>query len=145
MNDKQKHALAIAEEIFLTMPFLMKVVSAELRREKSPFSVAQLAALNVLTEKPCNLSELAEFTAVSLPSMSGTVSKLVKHGFVERTRSNSDRRMIVLEITPQGQRLITELGEQLVNRVADLLLTFSESELTEIRAAFAHLQRAFRN
>ncbi|MCP5095366.1 MAG: MarR family transcriptional regulator [Chloroflexi bacterium] len=143
MNDKQTYTREVAQEIFITMPFLMKVISAELRQANSSLGITHLAVLNILMEKPCNLSELAEFNAVSLPTMSGTVSKLVRDGFVHRTRSKTDRRMIVVEITVDGQKLIEKLGEQLISRVADLLSGNSNSELGEIKSGLGHLQHAF--
>ncbi len=140
MNDSYTNA---AQQIFNTIPLVMRIVNAELRQANSPLVPAQLAALDVLCRQSCNVSELAELNAVSLPTMSGTMSKMVQHGYVQRTRSQQDRRQVILEITPEGQALLDQLGVGLIAKVSELLSHVSESELGVLMAGLDVLHGAF--
>ena len=57
---------------------------------------AHFPVLINLRRRAYNVSELAERLEVSLPSMSKTVTALVKRGWVERVRSQEDRRVVQL-------------------------------------------------
>ena len=132
-----------AEQVIDTIPLVMRIVTAEIWRANSPLVPAQLAALDVLSHQSCNLSELAELNAVSLPTMSGTISKMVQHGYVQRTRSQRDRRQIILEITIKGQALLDQLKERLIAKVSELLSHTSDSDLGDLAAGMDILNQIF--
>lgn len=133
----------VAQEIVRTMPAIMRTVTTELRHKDYHLVPAQLVALSVLAEQSCNLSELAEVNNVSLPTMSGTISKLVAQGWVKRTRSQQDRRMIFLELTDEGLAYLQEIGGHVVTQLADLLRPLSQEELTAVGRGLAILQKIF--
>ena len=132
-----------AQQVIETIPLVMRIVTAEIWRANSPLVPAQLAALDVLCQQPCNLSELAQLNAVSLPTMSGTISKMVQHGYVQRTRSQRDRRQVILEITPKGQALLDQLKERLIAKVSELLGHVSEIDLGNLVAGIEILNQTF--
>lgn len=122
---------------------MMRLLAAELRKQHSQLVPAQLGALGALAEHSCNLSELAELNGVSLPTMSGTVSHLVAQGWVQRTRSPHDRRMILLELTPDGRTLLEQLVQHIVAHIAGLLTPLSSEELTAVAYGLVTLQKVF--
>lgn len=121
-----------AVSILQIVPLIMRIVASELRREEVGLVPPQLAVLNFLREQPRNLSELAELSAVSLPTMSGTVNKLVKDGYVERHRSAIDRRVIQLTLSEKGLEALTGIGEKIAHRLSLRLIQASEAEMTQI-------------
>lgn len=133
----------VAQEIVRTMPAVMRTVTTELRHKDYRLVPAQLVALSVLAEQSCNLSQLAEANNVSLPTMSGTISKLVAQGWVKRTRSQQDRRMILLELTEEGQAYVKEIGGYIVAQLAELLKPLSREELTAVNKGLSILQKIF--
>lgn len=52
---------------------------------------------------------IAEETGVSKATLSGVLTTLEKRGLVQRTRSEADGRLVLVELTPRGKRLITRL------------------------------------
>jgi len=55
------------------------------------------------------LSELSKRLWVTCGNVTGLVDKLVASGYVRRIRPNTDRRVIIAELTENGQNLIREL------------------------------------
>jgi DNA-binding MarR family transcriptional regulator len=133
----------VAQVVIRTIPTVMRVVTAELRRQDIPLLPAQLGVLVALSVQSCNLSELAEHSGVSLPTMSGTISHLVGQGWVQRTRSPNDRRMILLELTEDGRTLLNHLLQQIIAHIADLLTPLSPAELADIQNGLVTIQKVF--
>ena len=69
----------------------------------------QFSVLNRLEHTPCTPGELAEIERVSAPSMTRTVARLVELGLVERTDDPSDRRQVILSLTPAATALLKEI------------------------------------
>jgi len=133
----------VAQEIVRTIPTIMRTVTAELRQKENNLVLAQLVVLSILAERSCNLSELAEVNGVSLPTMSGSVSKLVAQGWVHRRRSQEDRRMILLELTEEGRAFLERMGSYVVAQLAGLLAPLTLDELTAVAEGLSILQKIF--
>lgn len=139
------HTETTARQVLRILPMTMRLMAAEFRRMQRVLVPAHLSVLFTLSQGACNLSELAEQLAVSLPTMSNTVSKLVAEGLVARTRSEQDRRMIEIEITAMGRDLLQEITSQMIVRVADMLASLSAAELQTVDQGLAALLQAFTN
>ena len=51
------------------------------------------------------VGEIAEALGVTVPTVTVCVSKLVKKGYVTKTRSEKDARVAIIELTPEGKRM----------------------------------------
>lgn len=120
----------VASSVLEIIRPLMSIIAAEMRRTKYALVPTQLGVLTALSDHPCNLSKLAELHAVSLPTMSNMISKMVHHGWVRRSRSEQDRRMLLIEVTPEGRAVLEEMGLRLHSRLDQLLssLTIEEEQ-----------------
>ncbi|MCA9933109.1 MAG: MarR family transcriptional regulator [Anaerolineales bacterium] len=134
---------ATARQVLETLPLTMRIVTAEFRRGQHPIVPAQLGVLFLLSTQPFNLSSLAEQQAVSLPTMSNTITSLVRQGLVQRSRDESDRRMVIIEITPVGQELLDTILRQMVARVSQYLDELSPEELAALQAGLTIMQTLF--
>jgi len=76
--------------------------------------LATLAEANRLEN--ATIGALARAVHLSQPTVSGIVDRLTRQGFVERRRSSSDRRSVVVCVTEAGQRLLTESPSLLQDR-----------------------------
>jgi DNA-binding MarR family transcriptional regulator len=76
------------------------------------------------TTRPATLSRLAEHMGVGRSSMSTTIARLVKGGYVTRKADMQDRRAVGLTLTPAGKRIQdqnTVLNPALVRQMFKLL------------------------
>jgi DNA-binding MarR family transcriptional regulator len=91
-----------------------------LRRSVSLTHLLVLAILD--TRGPIAMSRLAGVLDVSVPSATGIVSRLEKGGLATRIRgAAADLRIVQVEITDEGCRILDELGAQ-QHRYIELLL-----------------------
>ncbi|HEU5058053.1 MAG TPA: MarR family transcriptional regulator [Kofleriaceae bacterium] len=92
---------------------------------------AQLGVLEALLHLgPLSASELGRALLRSNPNVSLVVDNLERDQLVRRERSDEDRRVVRVSLTPQGRRLIQRVFPGHARRVADLMgaLTADEQE-----------------
>jgi DNA-binding MarR family transcriptional regulator len=81
---------------------------------------------------PAPMSRVAEWLGVSLPTASGTVERVERHGLVERQHRRDDRRVVECRLTEEGQRLIGEISGTRLEMMRSLLSVLSDDELTDM-------------
>lgn len=139
---KASKVQAVSQTIVKVIPLVMRAMMAEHHRSNLPMPPAHFRLLTMLAHHACNLSELAARQAVSLPTMSNSISVLVERGWVKRVRSPDDRRQIVLELTPEGRAVLGEIKQQAEARVAELLSGLSADDLQRLSAGILILEQA---
>ena len=75
-------------------------------------SVEQFHILRHIRRGSGSVSELAEVRQISRPAISQAVDVLVDKGLILRSQSDTDRRYIRLELTPDGDRLLNAIFEK---------------------------------
>ncbi len=134
---------AASREIVNLIPLVMRMLGSELRNAGPLPATAHFRILFMLGNGPHNLSSLAQKNNVSLPTMSNSISILVERGWVQRTRSQHDRRSLVLEITPAGQAVTEAIRLHAETRVADMLDPLSADDVKKLLEGMAVLRIAF--
>jgi DNA-binding MarR family transcriptional regulator len=59
--------------------------------------------------EPIETREIAEEAGVSKATLSGVLATLESRGLVKRTKSKTDGRLVLVDLTPKGRRLMTRL------------------------------------
>lgn len=120
----------------------IKCLASE-RLVRAGISMAQLHVLNLVEshgEMP--MSRLADMLGVSLSNATGLIDRVEERGFVERTRVPTDRRMVLVRLTPAGRETVEQLEiirEQVLLRVLDQL---DPAQLAGVAAAMVDLREA---
>ncbi|WP_081900345.1 MarR family winged helix-turn-helix transcriptional regulator [Allokutzneria albata] len=104
-------------------------------------TLSQSSALEVLSRRPHRMGELAERVDVQLPSMTELVGRLERMGLVERERDPEDGRVMMVYITPAGQRLTDEVVAAREEFLAKRLAALSDADRAAITAALPALYR----
>jgi DNA-binding MarR family transcriptional regulator len=119
------HILQLSSEIFRAIRLTIPVEWLT-----SDMTVAQLRVLLLLqAEGSTRMSSIASIIGTTLPTTTGTVDILVKKGFVVRRDDSEDRRVVICELSPQGQQIMNKmwtLGQQQLQR---MLHGLSQEEL----------------
>ncbi len=86
---------------------------------------------------------LAERTGVTRATMTGLVDTLERDGLVRRAPDQDDRRMMTVELTARGEKLLRKILPQHFRRMAWLMAPLSEEERTTFVGLLAKIaQRA---
>jgi DNA-binding MarR family transcriptional regulator len=116
MNKKEGELLQELDYVFKK---LGRKIALDLTRRVIPeISASQGIILSILLENgPKKISDLAEELEITLPSITALADKLVAQGYVERKRSDKDRRIVYLYITEQGKKVIQDVQEERKRRL----------------------------
>ena len=140
---KRPHAREAAREILKIVPLVMRTVAAELRAAGELPAPAHFGLLSVLCAQPRTLTELALLHGVSLPTMSNSISAMVQRGWVRRSGPMTDRRTMLIEVTPTGKAALERVGRAAEGHIADLLAPLDAASRRRLQAGLALLRQIF--
>lgn len=87
------------------------------------------------------IGQLAALEQVSAPAITKTVTALERAGLVRRTRSERDRRVVLVAATARGRSRLERGRAARVRAVADLLDGLSAADLRTLQRAAAIIAR----
>lgn len=99
---------------------------------KGVITLPQVWVLRYLSrQRECPMRELAGFMKMGLSSVTGMVDRLVKQGLVNRRRTEKDRRLVFVDITAKGRKVLKEiLGQRRETTLALFETLTAEERLT---------------
>jgi DNA-binding MarR family transcriptional regulator len=100
---------------------------------ESDLTVAQYMSMDALNQKgsECSMSELAERIQQSSATMTGIVDRLVEKGWVTRRRSEEDRRAVFVNLTGEGQNVLTRVAGEKRQYVLDNIRKMSTEDIEQ--------------
>ena len=111
----------------------------------SGLSGPRISLLSVLVfAGPLPIGKLATIEQISGPAITKLVDGLAKDGLARRVRSNTDRRVVLVEATRAGRKRLEEGRSRRVNAFATALGQLDSRERAKVRAAFQVLARLLR-
>jgi len=130
---------ALTDLMLSVLPRMARRVSAALRDGGHP-SPERLRALHGLHDGPLRVTDLADAWRISVPSVSRLLDALADDGLVARGGDAQDRRVVRVELTPQGATVLAA-AETAAQRVVDeLLRSLSAEQRRRLAAALADLE-----
>jgi DNA-binding MarR family transcriptional regulator len=115
---------------------LMWIAMRHFSQRLQPFGLThpQFITLGSLAahKQPCTMRDLTNVTFQDPPTMTGIVDRLVKMKLVERTRSDADRRVVLVRATPAGIDLINQINEETMNDELGLYSDLTDDDLTAL-------------
>jgi DNA-binding MarR family transcriptional regulator len=126
--------MSTSREIDATADRLHSIAIHLLRRVRAEdvgmgITAPRASALSVLVFKgPMKMSTLAALEQVRAPTMSKVVEALVKAGLARRTKDPLDGRVLMIDATPAGRRLLRDGQRRRVRVLATLLARLSKAD-----------------
>jgi DNA-binding MarR family transcriptional regulator len=134
----------IAKHLIRTVPLVMRVVNVELRRSAPLQDFSQVGLLRVIGHKgPLTMSKLADLWTVSLPTMSRSIRRFEERGWVALTRTQEDRRQVLVELTEDGRSVLAESFETMAHSVSVLIETLPPEDRVTLAAGLEMLLKVF--
>lgn len=85
---------------------------------------------------------LSDNLQVSMPTMTGIVERLVKGGYAKRVDQPQDRRQVLVELTTQGRRVITEFQHAASARWQEVLMALGHREIESFQGIVVKLKQS---
>jgi DNA-binding MarR family transcriptional regulator len=87
------------------------------------------------------MSEIADRVALSMSSVTGIVDKLVAKKLVRREHANDDRRIVRVELTPDGRKMYEKALESRIKVGRYILDSLDETEQETLLGLFRKISR----
>ena len=131
---------ALASELRATITRLARRLRNQ--RADQSMSIGRLATLGTLERHgPLTPSELAAHERVQPPSMTRILAALEEAGFVSRTDHPTDRRQVLVALSPAGKALLREDRRRRDAWLAQRMRELTAEDLAILREAAAVLNR----
>ena len=78
------------------------------------------------------ITDLVPYQNTGLVSVSLIVDRMEKKGLVKKVRDISDRRVVSINITPRGEKLLEESSNPTVDLIKKLFSVYSDAELIQM-------------
>ncbi len=128
-----------AQELLHVVMLVMQSVSAEMRCSRRHLEPTQMGSLMKIAAGPCTMTDLARHKAVSLSTISKSVSMLVQRGWVERWVDKHDRRQTLVRLTAAGRRTLTDIQRRAERHVAEKLSPLAAGERGQLMGVLKRL------
>ncbi len=113
---------------------------AERSIEQAGLCLTDFAALEALLHKgPLTITEIQAKVLLASGSMTAAVDRLEKKGLVVRTPAPSDRRAKVLELTPEGRRVVETVFRRHAAELEAAMAVLNPSEKRQLYALLKKL------
>lgn len=116
----------------------------EKRLADEGMTLPQFRVLSFLSEGEWAASKVADWLAVSRPSLTSLVDGLVEQGWVERKESPTDRRSVLHHLTPSGRDRLAEATDVLAGTLGGLLDHLEDDERARAEDGLALVHTAMR-
>ena len=123
---------------------LYRSISEEYRGQFGTVTLTfpQTLVLSLLSaEGPMPISELAKATGSANSTISGVLDRLE---LIQRIRSEKDRRVVYVALTPHYEDVREEIESSVLRKFPDLIGRMSPEEIEQIQTGLAVLEKALK-
>jgi DNA-binding MarR family transcriptional regulator len=125
----------INDQILIALRRIVRAIDRHSRRLAQEFGLTgpQVVLLRELVRNgKMHVAELAENICLSHATVTDILNRLEKRGLIDRTRSLTDRRRIMVTATEQAKALIKQSPPLLQEQFSNQLANFQDWELAQI-------------
>uniref|UniRef100_A0A7V4KE56 MarR family transcriptional regulator n=1 Tax=Fervidobacterium pennivorans TaxID=93466 RepID=A0A7V4KE56_FERPE len=134
-SDLKNGLPAHLEQLIRTICFRIRVHGREALKNYS-ITAAQFDLLQrVYFNGPQTMTKLSQSLGIAKSTTSGLVMRLVRDGFLNRKRDESDRRVFKVEITPLGEQVIKAVIEMRVKYIEEVIRQIPDEKTRLIHEA----------
>lgn len=106
-------------------------------------STSQMKSLFCIIEnEKISSKKLADILNVTPANVTGIVDKLIEQGLVRRVENMQDRRIVFLEATTAGKKLIENLEQHATQHFTKILSAMSEDDLDHMHVGLSAFLKA---
>ncbi|MGD8784781.1 MAG: MarR family transcriptional regulator [Thioalkalispiraceae bacterium] len=90
-----------------------------------------------------SFKEIGELTLITKGTLTGVIDRMEAKGLVKRRESPLDRRVTLVQLTRQGEKLFEKLFPRQIAHIKRCFDQLSKSELSEISKSLSRLREIF--
>ena len=134
--------IKVIHEAFIALMWISKRHFAQ-RLQTFGLTVPQFHSLAALAahQQACTMSDLINVTFQDPPTMTGVVNRLIKMKLVQRTRSEVDRRVVLVQATQAGIDLVKRIEEKTLHDDSSGYASLTDDDLTALEQLLRYILR----
>lgn len=138
--------MAISEFVDRVSEIMPVVMKGYFRQQAAGFhklkiTLPQFVVLDILSRHgESKMSDLAHFINVTTAAMTGIVDRLVRDGYLKRVNDPQDRRIIKVNLTSRGDKLVREASELRKQYFSTIFGMISQKEREDYLKILEHLR-----
>ncbi len=138
-----------SEELVQTITYVHRLANSMLKRRadvlfQGRITFPQYVALEVLnSDKPLRMKDIARILKISLPAVTGLISRLVAMKLARRVYDKRDRRVIFIILTAKGERVIEQTRTARKEIISEIFSVLSEGERQTYLGILQKIKKAF--
>ena len=130
MKESQEKHL---EQLFYVFEKNVRKLTALISQQDFPLTKHQFYILNTLSKgEKHTVGELAEQMYVNPSAITNMMDRLIKTNYIERYRDESDRRVVYIKLTEEGQTIVSEMKKKRKVFFKTYLSALSEKEIDQL-------------
>lgn len=143
VTSREEHINRLHNTVMLAMRLHKRYFMQRL--QSFGLTIPQFITLAAVTahKQACNMRDLTNVTFQDPPTATGIVDRLVKMALVHRTRSQTDRRVVLVEPTAAGVEMIENINAELSAEAINIYSELSDEQLQLFEGLLKHFVRAF--
>jgi Transcriptional regulators len=132
--------VALMEETDRLFRAVWKKYQSFLMPEDSDLSMHQMMFLKYLERcVTCRPSDIAQQLGITLGAVTGFVDRLHRLGLITRTRSEEDRRVVIIQLSPKGIEPLIAFEEERKTKFARIFQKLDLPQVAELNKVLEHL------
>ncbi|UNL85829.1 MarR family winged helix-turn-helix transcriptional regulator [Priestia koreensis] len=134
-------------DLIVDVERLLRIVFRQLRQEvngvlESELSINEFMTLRMLVEGgPQKVTDVSKHLKVAPSHVTAITELMLSKGWVERQRSDTDRRIVEIVVLPEGEAVFRDFEERKRAYFFERFQDFTNEELTIILTLFRKLDR----
>lgn len=109
-----------------------------------PLSHVQVMAM-LKDNGSMNVSEISRRLGIAKPNITPLIDRLIEEKYVERHRDEKDRRMVNINICPEGEAILESIREKMRTLVGKWAAELSANDLRELNVSLETIHRVLGN
>jgi len=130
------------ENVFLLLADYTRdfILGDSVHSEISCMQYIILSYLDNNSNTSITVNDIVKNSGLSYPACTQQLDELSRLGLINRGRSDKDRRLVFVSITPAGRDLLSEILTRRRNGLKQLFTDFKPSEMKQIMESFSMLK-----
>lgn len=102
---------------------------------KLDMPILQMQILCLLREGSISMTEISNRLCIAKPNVTPLLEQMHQRGYIERSRSELDRRMVIASLLPLGEKMVNQIEEEVREQLKSWPTHYNLSEMKRFNKA----------
>ena len=138
---------SLASNLFLTLPiFRKRLLHMDVIQREFNIPLSHVQVMAMLNDNgSMNVSEISRRLGIAKPNITPLIDRLIEEKYVERHRDEKDRRMVNINICPEGENILEDIRIKMRTLVGKWATGLTATDLRDLNESLETIHRVLGN